>query len=217
MIRRSANRRYRGTFTRDRFEEYAATVRFFPGVRRLFPELRRFTAKRDPRARIRFYLVSSGLDTVLSRTAVAREFDGIYASAFHFGPKSGRIVVPKRVVSFTDKTRFLFAISKGIEPAEYFRNPERVNCRIHSGEYAVPFSRMMFVGDGFSDVPCFAVLRSFGGAGIGVYKRSRLKNALNLVEDRRVSTIASVDYGPRGTLLPELKKWIRSKLEKTAP
>jgi hypothetical protein len=56
---------------------------------------------------------------------------------------------------------------------------------------------MIFVGDGFTDVPCFSMLRKHDGIAIGVYdKDSREKwgRAWGFIEDGRVSNLVPADY-----------------------
>ncbi len=63
----------------------------------------------------------------------------------------------KKIVSHTEKTRYLFQIAKGIDRLEkdgkmfLFRDIPRE-------EMHIPLTQMIYVGDGTSDIPCFSVL-----------------------------------------------------------
>ena len=56
---------------------------------------------------------------------------------------------------------------------------------------------MIYIGDGFSDVPCMKLVKVNGGHSIAVYQPSsptKKKIAENLVDENRVNFIASADY-----------------------
>ena len=54
----------------------------------------------------------------------------------------------KRAVTFTEKTKFVYAINKGISREELRRNPYQVNNAMESEHRRVPFENMVYVGDG---------------------------------------------------------------------
>src|SRR3546814_3701986 len=54
-----------------------------------------------------------------------------------------------------------------------FRSPDKLR---------IPFEQMIFVGDGYTDIPCFSLIRRSGGVAFGVWdprhrdKRSRARS-----------------------------------------
>jgi hypothetical protein len=145
---------------------------------------------------IEFYLVSSGIKDILQSTKLAKYFDDIWACNFCYD-ESGKIIFPKNIVSFTDKTRYLFQIAKGITGAESRGKPFEVNKKIKDGNLRIPFNQMIVVGDGYTDIPCFSLIRKNGGTAIGVFdKKNRDKwgRAWGYIEDERVSNLAPADY-----------------------
>ena len=62
---------------------------------------------------IEFYLISSGIGDILRTAKIAKEFTSIWACEFAFD-SHGAITSPKNIVSFTDKTRYIFHVSKGL-------------------------------------------------------------------------------------------------------
>lgn len=171
-------------------------IKFFPGVLPLFGRLRKHVAGLSRDLQVEFYLISSGIGTIVRNTRIAKEFTDIWANEFDFGPDGG-IRFPKRVVSFTDKTRYVFQISKGVVGAEYRSQPFAVNKKVSTEQLRVPLSHMIYVGDGYTDVPCFALLTNSGGIALGVYdntNREKWGRAWGFLEDRRVTHLAAADY-----------------------
>ncbi|MBN2143255.1 MAG: haloacid dehalogenase-like hydrolase [Candidatus Aureabacteria bacterium] len=213
MIRMSKTKHFAPLFTLSRFKSYARTIRFYQGVKTLFRDLKHDVKEFNPHVEIQYYLVSGGIDGILKSTVIAHEFCGIFSSAFYHDPKNGRILYPKRTVNFTDKTRFLFSISKGIKhEQDYFHDPSQVNQRLNTREYEIPFSRMIFVGDGFSDIPSFALLKKFGGYGIAVFDQAKYTIAKSLLTDERVICIAESDYSLKGQVRDAIKSCLRNIL-----
>ncbi len=87
---------------------------------------------------------------------------------------SGRLF-PKSIVSFTEKTKFLYAINKGITGTELRRTPYSVNDVIPKDQRRIPFSNMIYLGDGPTDIPCFSAIQQNGGKTIGILKYAKKK------------------------------------------
>ncbi|EKD28434.1 MAG: hypothetical protein ACD_79C00300G0001 [uncultured bacterium] len=214
MIDKASETKSTAFFTKKNMQNFGKTLKFYPGVKVFFNNIRKYVKSINSQVKLEFYLISSGLEGIIINSAIADEFSGIYASAFDYEKRTGKIIMPKRVVSFTDKTRFLFAISKGIKPKEYFSNPFKVNERQSpSTSYNIPISQMIYVGDGFTDIPCFSVVKAFHGKCIGVYKKNRHHIAKSLIKDNRVFAIADVNYNNKGQLVGFIKKYIYEIIE----
>ena len=177
-------------------------VRLYDGATRVFERLRRTAAEADPGITVEFYLVSSGIGEILRSTRIAKEFTSIWACDFSYDA-GGAIVFPRNIVSFTDKTRYLFHVSKGLVGADARVKPFAVNRKVAAANLRVPFDQMVFVGDGYTDVPCFSLVRRQGGVAIGVYDaadRQRWGRAWGFIEDDRVSNLVPADYSLRSAL-----------------
>ena len=193
-----------GLITADFLADWGRRLPLFEGVTEVFGLLREYMAQAAPGFRLEFYLISSGIGQILRHTAIAPEFTEIWASDFSYNAAQA-IAFPKRVVSFTDKTRYLFQISKGIIGAKA-KDSTLVNQRFES--FRIPMHQILFVGDGYTDIPCFSLLARKGGEAIAVYQKERpetWKKARGFVKDERVKMFERADYRPDSPLLDSLK------------
>jgi phosphoserine phosphatase len=143
---------------------------FYPGLPDLFTELREMVKEyRD--ISIEFYIISGGLEAiVLGSNTVKTHFAGVYGCRLGEDPKTGLVAHISRCITFTEKTRYLFEINKGISAKESFANPFLVNKDLQPAERRIPFPNMIYVGDGLTDIPCFSLLRKEHGVAFGVFK-----------------------------------------------
>lgn len=181
--------------TREKMEEYGRTITPFSGVDSFFSRLRDYVKSLDRSALLEFYLISSGIETILKTSPIAQHFNNIWGSNFSFD-ESGRAVGVKNVISFTEKTRYLYQISKGLVGPEARLDPYRVNDRIErEHEFHIRFDHMVYVGDGMTDVPCFALVKKYGGHAIGVFDpEGTMRHAKQLKQDNRVTRLVTADF-----------------------
>ena len=157
--------------TRDKLRRVAKAVQFYPGALEFVAALRERLHEnmefREVGVMIDWYIVSSGIEEILSATPLGDLAMDVFGCAFQYDAE-GRAVAVKRAVSFTEKTKFVFAINKGISGEELRRNPYRVNDAVPGEERRVPFQHMVYMGDGPSDIPCFAMIKYNKGHAVGV-------------------------------------------------
>lgn len=212
MIEESASRPAGQRMTRESLQAWGKEIEFFPGATRIFGALRSHLKEISPHVQLEFYVVSSGIGDILRGTRIAKEFTEIWSCDFHFN-EGGEIAFPKNVISFTDKTRYIFHISKGLIGPEYRTKPFEVNRRVAPENLRVPLSQMVYVGDGYTDIPCFSLIRNNGGVAIGVYNdesRERWGRAWGFVEDGRVSNLVPADYRKKSALANSLLMAVES-------
>ena len=146
-------------------------VKLFPGLPVALGDLRKFVATnsdlKQARINLEFYIISGGFEEMIHATTLATETDGIFGCNFAYDDKGLPIGV-KSAISFTEKTRFLHGIRKGIDSLTLRNNPYRINDAIPKDSERIPFSHMIYIGDGPSDIPCLSAVVSNGGTGIGV-------------------------------------------------
>lgn len=196
-------------FTKEKLADYGSKVALFEGVKDWFKRIRDYGAERD--IIIEHYIISSGLKEMIEGTSIANEFKELYATSFYFD-EDGVAVWPAQVVNYTNKTQFLFRISKGVLDV----NDEAVNDSFAPDEIRVPFRNMIYIGDSDTDIPCMKLVNSQGGYSVGVFNPSekdelKAKNKVyKMMRDNRISYFAPADYS-EGSELDELVKLIIDK------
>ncbi|MBQ5402066.1 MAG: haloacid dehalogenase-like hydrolase, partial [Bacteroidales bacterium] len=133
---------------------------------------------------------------------IGGEFKKVFASSFIYDD-SGNAVWPAVAIDFTAKTQFLFKITKGIMD---IADNRKVNRQVPDEEKPVPFSNMIYVGDGDTDVPCMKIVKMFGGNAIAVYNNEAKKaTAQQLLDQDRVNFMAPTDYTESGDMFALVK------------
>ena len=183
-----------GAITRDLIETVGRRLRFYPGVTTMFTRYKQLIES-DDRFQAHFYVISSGLGDLIRATRIHPSLTDAWGSDFAYDD-TGAICAIKNAISFSDKTRYLFQISKGqIGPAAR-TNPFVVNDRVQ--DYPVPLSQVVYVGDGYTDIPCFHLVQeTFNGVALGVFDasdRKKIGKAFGLVKADRVRQINSANY-----------------------
>ena len=173
---------------REAFQESGRRVTLYKGVREWFARINAYGAARG--IRILHYINSSGLKEIIEGTEIAHEFRRIYACSFLYDI-DGVAYWPAVAVNYTNKTQFIFKINKGVESVF---DSKLVNQYIEEDKRPVPFRRMIYVGDGLSDVPCMKMMRSYGGQAIAVYQESNRTGVEELLARGRVDFIFPADY-----------------------
>ena len=201
MIRKS--RELGVPLTRQSLNRCGRSISFFPGVTDWFDRLNRYGALLG--VEVEHYVISSGLREIIDGSAIAGAFKEIYASEFYYDGE-GRPVWPKLAVNFTAKTQFVYRINKGVLDVADDRT---LNDSMPDDSKRVPFTNMIYLGDGLSDVPCMKMMRAYGGQAIAVYQAVNREGVERLLRQRRVDFIYPADYRGGTELEITVKRIIR--------
>ena len=120
---------------------------------------------------------------------------------------------PKSVVSFTEKTKYLFAINKGIQKNDLRGHPGLVNSYRPLNSRPIPLDRMIYVGDGPTDIPCFSVVIRGGGQTIGIRRDDQRRDPLDY---RPRWGPYSLDWSQRSDLVSAIKDRMEDILVRTS-
>ncbi|HPX03218.1 MAG TPA: HAD family hydrolase [Synergistaceae bacterium] len=177
--------------SKSAFREYGKTVKLFRGVKSWFDDINDYAAKKG--VRLEHYIISSGIREMMEGSPISKHVKAIYASSFIYDQHDVAIW-PANAVNYTTKTQYLFRINKGIES---ITDNVAINEFVAEEDRRIPFSRMLFIGDGSTDVPCMRLVKNQGGHAIAVYSGQRegsREHALRLLLDGRVNFIAEGVY-----------------------
>lgn len=165
-------------------------VELFPGVEGWFDAISSYVRAHAQAQDVvlRHYLISSGLTEIIEGTNIYKRFHNVFASEYWF--EAYEMPYPKRVITDTGKTQYLFRINKGVEDLG-----DNINQHMPEDVRPIPFSNMIYYGDGDTDVPSMAVMRKNGGHAVAVYppKGSRAK-CVDLFKAGRCDVFAAADY-----------------------
>ena len=188
MIRKSREKNI--PLTRDGLVEMGRSIELFPGVQDWFARINAFGASLG--VQVEHYVLSSGLREIIEGSSISGAFKKIYASEFYYD-ETGTPVWPKLTVNFTAKTQFVYRINKGVLDVS---NDRDLNASMPDDSKRVPFTNMIYVGDGTTDVPCMKLVGSRGGHSIGVYSGRRNAIVNDMLIHGRVHFVAPTDYRP---------------------
>lgn len=209
--------------------ELGAQIELYAGLPKFFDDLRQEARSRPEYLKhdlqLEHYIVSTGLAEMIRGSAIAPYVDGIYGSEFIENPlQPGYLeqddldIQAEDVISQigtmidnTTKTRALFEINKGSNKDENID----VNAKLPQEDRRIPFYNMIYIADGPSDVPCFSVIRKFGGKAYAVYKpgnEAEFEQNDLLLQTGRIHA-----YGP-ARYLPDsnTSMWLRMHVHKIA-
>lgn len=182
--------------TQSSLTEEGKYVEFFPGVETWFKRINEYGAARG--IEIEHYIISSGLTDMVKGSSIAKEFKKIYACSY-FYDEDGHVLWPSRVINYTTKTQYLFRINKGVfDETDDFN----LNRSMPEEDKYIPLNRMIYLGDGLTDVPAMKVVNSYGGSTIVVYRDDCQAESLakDLHENKRAAFMADADYSEGGRI-----------------
>ena len=114
-----------GPLTNDELRKFGQSMdaKLFPGLPELFDDLRCIVSRyRD--ISIEFYIVSGGLQDIAEGSkSVQKYFTGVYGCQLAGDTNNGLLKYVKRAITFTEKTRYVFEINKGVEPSQVVQKP----------------------------------------------------------------------------------------------
>ncbi len=199
------------TFDKAFLQEHGRKIdSFYKGVVGWFDRINEFG--RSLGLDIRHYIISAGFQDMIENSAIASKIDKIFGCRYVFDG-DGKILWPAYMVNYTQKTQYLSRISKNLCDVLY--DSASVNRKVERSKQYIPYSRMIYFGDGETDVPSMCMLKSKKGYSICVKNpksASSCEVADELLRDGRVDYAVAADYS-EGSELDATIKLILSKME----
>ena len=185
--------------TIDELRRHGKQAQLFPGLsdRSWFERINQHAAASG--LVLEHYIVSSGIHEMIEGCAIRNAFRQVFASKFIY--IDGMAAWPGVGINYTTKTQYLYRINKGIN--NHWDNVS-LNSFMPEDKRPIPFDRMIFLGDGVTDVPTMKMLTYMGGHSIGVYDPNRCDPDLikihRLISDDRVDFVAPANYEEKSQL-----------------
>ena len=196
-------------FNREIFRKYGASVELYKGVDTWFNRINKYAKSQG--INLKHYIISSGLKEMLEGTKFAMNFVKIYASSFLYDA-NGVACWPAVVLNYTSKTQYLFRINKGCEDTS---DNKGINTYVSPEQRVMPFTNMIYIGDGDTDIPCMKIVKREGGHSIAVYKPNKIgakEAAQHLIDDGRVNVVLPADYSRE----KKIEQYVKRVIDKVA-
>lgn len=173
--------------TREYLNEMGKDIKFFPGVETWFKRINKYG--REKGVKIEHYLISSGTKEIVEGCSIAKEFTEMYGCEFYYDPITKLPIWPKLAINYTQKTQYLFRISKGtIDQGDDKSINEKYSFK------RIPYENMIYLGDGMTDIPCMALLLKEGGSPIAIFEKKNSENIKALLKGGRVKYACKANY-----------------------
>ena len=183
--------------------EKGRSIVLFPGVEDWFRRINDFGAGQGVQVDTTSSLPACG--EIIEGSSISGGIQGSMPASFYYD-ESGVPVWPKLAVNFTAKTQFVYRINKGVLDVS---NDRDLNASMPDDSKRVPFTSMIYMGDGLSDVPCMKMMRAYGGQAIAVYQASNRAGVEDLLAKGRVDYIFQADYRAGSALEATVQDIIR--------
>jgi hypothetical protein len=192
---------------RDRLFAYGRQLEPFPGVPAMFGRLRGHLRAFDPDIALEFYLITCGIADIARHTRIAPDFRQLWGCEFHYHD-DGRIAAVKRYMSHTEKTRYLYLIARGAGEAQEDELSLAAYDDQRIEDLHVPLDQVIYVGDGASDIPSFALMNEYRGIALGIYKGDEARkweSARGVGVGERVANLVPADFRDDAELMRSLR------------
>ncbi|MEO6091981.1 MAG: HAD family hydrolase [Novosphingobium sp.] len=187
-----------GVVSASSLRRHGSELPLFGGVDEWFDRINAFGANRS--LDIEHYIISSGLREMIEGSSISENFKHIFASRYAYTGDTPKW--PAVAINYTTKTQYLFRINKGIDNNW---DDASVNSYIPMQERPLPFERMIFLGDGGTDIPTMKMIKYQGGTAIAVFDEAEFrgphqKKVYKLIAEDRANYVCPADYN-NGSLL----------------
>jgi hypothetical protein len=172
--------------TREVLRENGKNIKYHPGVTTWFDRINAYGSSKG--IKVEHYLVSSGTKEILEGCSIYDKFTKVYGCEFLY--ENGVPVWPKLAINYTQKTQFFFRIAKGVFD---IKDDNSVNEKI-KGSLRIPYSNIVYIGDGMTDVACMTLVNKNHGYSIGVYTDSNREQVDQIRNDKRCRFVVKADY-----------------------
>ena len=203
-LAQESQQRKNNKITKSKLIELGQKIELCDGVATMFDRLQKKAT--DNEIELEFYLISGGFVDIPRSTKIAKYFKRMWGCELHYN-EQGEVDFFKKQMTHTEKTRYLYYLSKGVEKEnekDLIYNYQDFS----TDEIRIPLSQVIYVGDGTSDIPCFTVINQYGGIAIGVHAQNRTANEWEHLDEispsQRISNLVSANYQENSEMMRSL-------------
>ncbi len=170
-------------------KECGKNIEYYEGVETWFDRINKYGQYLD--LDIEHYIISSGYEEIIEGCSIRPYFKEVAGCAFAFD-ENGFPVWPARVVNYQAKIQYLSKINKGLKKLD----DKAVNEYIPDENRRIPYTRIVYFGDGLTDIPSMKMVKARNGTAIAVYKPKshKKRKAIQMLKDNRVDFALPADY-----------------------
>ena len=191
--------------TREALNEMGRKIQYFDGVSTWFDRINAFGESLG--VQIEHYIISSGTKEILEGCSIAKHFKHMFGCEFYFDPVTKEPVWPKLAINYTMKTQFIYRIRKG---SFDLTDDTTINTKVEN--IRIPYTNMIYLGDGMTDIPCMQLVQNNSGHSIAIYSDKDEKALRKLLAEKRTNVCVKADYS-KGS---DLEKVIQSIIQTVA-
>ena len=216
--------------TNQKLLEFGSELEFCVGLPALLRKLMEISQDQEFKSydfKVEHYVISTGLAQIIRGSKIFHLVEDVFACEFIESPgppnfmNQSELSLPLdpeisqvgMTVDNTTKTRFIFEINKGSNK----NSAIDVNTSIPHQDRRVPIDQMIYVADGPSDVPVFAVVKQMGGKTYAVYDPNNEREFVQtceLVERSRVHNNGPADYSDSSPTSIWMKQKVKEIMRK---
>ena len=196
--------------TKDEFFNQGKIIEFFEGVESWFKRINDYGASLG--LSVEHYIISCGLKEIIDGTKIASEFKRIFACGFAYDEETEEPIWPNQAINYTSKTQYIYRVRKNKLDKLY--DAYELNEYVEDRASLLPYSNMIYIGDGETDVPCMKLVKMYGGHSICVYNPNsdkKKKIAQKLYKDGRVNFMSEANYS-EGSRIDSIIKDLLNKI-----
>ena len=191
--------------TRETLNEMGRNIEYFKGVETWFKRINEYGKKLG--LEVEHYIISSGTKEILEGCSIAKEFKHMFGCEFYYDPVTHEPVWPKLAINYTQKTQFIYRIRKG---SFDLTDDTTINTKVE--EIRIPYTNMIYLGDGMTDIPCMQLVQNNSGHSIAIYSDKDEKALRKLLAEKRTNVCVKADYSEGS----DLEKVVQSIIQTVA-
>lgn len=206
LIQESKQREGKDKITYERLANLGKKIRPIVGVPEMFDRLRQRAKEIVPEVEVEYYLISGGFVDIARNTSIAKHFTKMWGCELAYD-ENGEIEFLKQQMTHTEKTHYLYYLSKGID--EENEQDLIYNYRdISIEKLHVPLNQTIYVGDGTSDIPCFTAINQYEGIAFGIFPENssaeEWEHREKVTDSQQLSNLVPAHYGENSELMRSL-------------